>query len=112
MSLTSGMVFDGPCQFMNGEYSIRIRINNIDGQNFESDNEIWSANFENQMEVSKGNGAFTDMGDNKVQMAWRDEATQFEGVFDMNSNTLTGKFTQYQGAMNGTGADFVLNLKA
>ncbi len=111
MSLITGMIFEGPCEFKNNDFNIRIIIKNVSGNDIETSNEIWVGNFMINLETSIGNGNYSTLDGNRVQMNWKDQATEFEGVYEFNNKTLTGKFTQYQGGDAGKGADFVLILK-
>ena len=112
MSIASGNVFEGTGKFRERDFSIRIKINSVDGPNFKTQNEIWKGNFEQKVDVSEGFGTFIDMGNGKVQMNWQDNNTKFEGIYNIANSTMTGRFFQYQEPLLGQGANFVLTLKA
>jgi hypothetical protein len=110
--LTVGATFEGFVNLAGQTLGYRLVFTEVTGGNFTNQNELHATQDLNQLlENSTGNGTFSEIESDRYSLDWTDGSTNFTGLLDMTTLSISGNVTQIAGDMAGQTGGFTVMFR-
>lgn len=109
IALQQGMKFKGELSMFNTKYEYELDILEIlPNDEFKFEHRILSNGF--IADKKSGDGNYTKVDENIVNLKYKDAETEFHGDLNVNSFEIQGSSTQITGFLTNTQGTFTVNL--
>jgi len=104
-----GLKFEGPVECKGKKFSGRLTITGVDGLTFQYEQENWTEEFGEKLNVFTGTGELSLKG-SFIVLKYKDEDTEYIGEYCVNAHMIWGDFIKTQGEYQGEKGVYVSRI--